>query len=409
MSTLKAVLRKKGIGKASNPADQLYPIAIRITKDRVTSYTYIGHNVTLKQWDETNQVVKKSHPNSQRLNNFIRTKIAEANSKLLDLETEKNDVSSSAIKRGITSAKHATFFKQAAIYLDNLNKHGKFNRRSADKPRIDHFRKFLNGSDITFTEINPPLLKRFMAYLKGTRNITDRTIVNYLIVIRTIFNQAISGNIVDRKYYPFGKDKIVIKFPDTIKMGLVAEEVKAMEELDLPAGSLLNHARNIWLFSFYFAGMRISDVFRLRWSDFQNDRLYYSMGKNSKGGSLKTPEKVMRILEQYKRENPVHNLVFPDLEGVADMDNLYAVQQRIAQKTKTVNEQLVEIASLIETSKKLTMHIARHTFGNISGDKIPVQMLQKLYRHTSITTTIGYQANFMHKDADEALEAVIGI
>lgn len=54
------------------------------------------------------------------------------------------------------------------------------------------------------------------------------------------------------------------------------------------------------------------------------------------------------------------------------------------------------------------MHIARHTFDNISGDRIPLQMLQKLYRHSSITTTIGYQSNFIHKDADEALEAVIG-
>ena len=54
------------------------------------------------------------------------------------------------------------------------------------------------------------------------------------------------------------------------------------------------------------------------------------------------------------------------------------------------------------------MHIARHTFGNISGDKIPIQMLQKLYRHSHIATTIGYQANFIFKGADEALEAVIG-
>ena len=33
-------------------------------------------------------------------------------------------------------------------------------------------------------------------------------------------------------------------------------------------------------------------------------------------------------------------------------------------------------------------------------------MLQKLYRHSDIKTTIGYQAN---KDADEALDAVIGV
>lgn len=35
-------------------------------------------------------------------------------------------------------------------------------------------------------------------------------------------------------------------------------------------------------------------------------------------------------------------------------------------------------------------------------------MLQKLYRHTSITTTIIYQSNFIHKDVDDALDAVIG-
>lgn len=53
------------------------------------------------------------------------------------------------------------------------------------------------------------------------------------------------------------------------------------------------------------------------------------------------------------------------------------------------------------------MHIARHTIGNLSGDSITIQMLQKLYRHSSVTTSIGIQANFVHKDADEALEAVL--
>jgi len=34
------------------------------------------------------------------------------------------------------------------------------------------------------------------------------------------------------------------------------------------------------------------------------------------------------------------------------------------------------------------MHIARDSFGNIAGDKVSPQMLQKLYKHTSITTTM---------------------
>ncbi|MBB5268928.1 hypothetical protein [Algibacter amylolyticus] len=53
------------------------------------------------------------------------------------------------------------------------------------------------------------------------------------------------------------------------------------------------------------------------------------------------------------------------------------------------------------------MHIARHSFGNISGDRIPIQMLQKLYRHSSVTTTILYQSNFMQNETDAALEKVI--
>ena len=73
-----------------------------------------------------------------------------------------------------------------------------------------------------------------------------------------------------------------------------------------------------------------------------------------------------------------------------------------------LNAALKDVAKEAGITKPLTMHIARHTFGNISGDKIPVQMLQKLYRHTSITTTINYQANFMFKDVDDALDAVIG-
>ena len=35
-------------------------------------------------------------------------------------------------------------------------------------------------------------------------------------------------------------------------------------------------------------------------------------------------------------------------------------------------------------------------------------MKQKLYRHSDVNTTIGYQANFMKKAADDALDAVIG-
>jgi len=60
-----------------------------------------------------------------------------------------------------------------------------------------------------------------------------------------------------------------------------------------------------------------------------------------------------------------------------------------------------------ELIKKMNIHIARHSFGNISEDKISIGKLQKLYLHSSFTTTILYKSNLIHNDTDEVLEKVI--
>lgn len=401
MATTKIVLRKK------KTKDGSYPLAIRITKDRKTSFIHIGYNIKEKDWNPQSQTVKKSHPNSARLNNLIRKKLSEATDTALGLEVEKKDTSSLIIKTRVKGDKQVTFIKQADIYIENLQSQGKYNRLSAEKPRINRFKEFLKGSDIPLKEITVQLLERYRAYLKGTRKISERTIINHLIVIRSIINQAIKSDLLNPKYYPFGRNKIVIKFPDAIKLGLELEEVHALEQLDLSEYKDLDHARNIWLFSLYFAGMRIADLLRLKWSDFQNNRLYYAMGKNNKGGSLPIPKKAQVILDIYQLIKDKTGLVFPELRQVEDLDDRYEREKTIKTKLKVINDNLAEIKEIMGLNKKLTMHIARHTFGNLSGEKIPIQMLQKLYRHSSITTTINYQANFMHKDMDDALNSVI--
>ena len=132
------------------------------------------------------------------------------------------------------------------------------------------------------------------------------------------------------------------------------------------------------------------------------------MGKNAKAGSLKTPEKVQPILAKYECQRKKNDdLIFPDLQEIKDFSNSYEVQKKIAFANRGISIALKKVAKKVGIDKPLSMHIARHSFGNISGDRIPVQMLQKLYRHSSINTTIGYQANFIHKDADDALDAVV--
>lgn len=412
MANIKVVLRKEVKKDGSSP------LAIRITKDRKSSYVYLEYSINPKDWDDKNQKVKKSHPNSVRFNNYLATKVAEALNKSLEIEAEKKNVTSVAVREKLKPTAICTFFAVAKTYLEDLHASGKYNQYTADKPRIKHFKDFMKGHDIAFADITVSLLEKFKVFLKGNFKkleadqfvaMSDRTIINHLVVIRSVFSKAIKAGIIDKKYYPFGSDKIKIKFPESIKLGLSSDEVKALEQLDLSELPIENHARNLWLFSFYLAGMRVSDVFRLRWSDIQNDRLHYAMGKNAKSGSFKLPEKALAILKLYELEREsFDDYIFPELKRLEKKESKFIQQRTIAFAASRIDKFLNKhIAPMIDLTKPLTMHIARHTFGNISGDKIPIQMLQKLYRHSSITTTIGYQSNFIHKDADEALDAVV--
>ena len=145
----------------------------------------------------------------------------------------------------------------------------------------------------------------------------------------------------------------------------------------------------------------------MRWSDFKDDRLQYVMHKNNKPVSLKIPEKAKAILEYYKQEmKDSDDLIFPDLKKAnPNYKRDLFVKTRTA--TKRFNNYLKQIATLAKIDTSLSNHIARHSFGNIAGDKIHPLMLQKLYRHSDLKTTINYQANFIHKDADEALDSVV--
>ena len=217
--------------------------------------------------------------------------MTEATDTYLDLEAKKKETSSHAVKQKINPSSGLTFFGIAKLYLERLQTSGKYNQYTADKPRIGHFKEFLNDRDIAFSDITESLIERFKIYLKTTyktkkkkpgteKPLSERSVINHLAMIRSVFSLAIKERVIEKSSSPFGEGKIAIKFPPSNKIGLTSEEVQTIETCALPDGSFQNHARNLWLFSFYLAGMRVSDVLRLNWFDIQDCRLHYAMGKN---------------------------------------------------------------------------------------------------------------------------------
>lgn len=421
MASIKVVLYPRA------KKDGTFPLALRLTKDRKSSYIFLEYSIKKEDWIEDEQRVKTSHPNSKRLNNFILAKKAEASDKSLEVETQTKDVSVKVIRRKIKPKAASTFLAQAEAYLKKLKDIGNYNSYTAEKSRIKIFMQYMSGiditkgkptgkkddkltglKDITFSEITLGLLERFKVELKSKRDASERTQMNYMMVIRSVFSQAVKDGVIDGKHYPFGGENISIKFPESAKIGRSKSDVEKLEAVELDM-STHDHARNLWLTSYYFAGMRISDVLRLRWTDFVDMRLHYTMGKNNKPGSVAMLDKAIVILEKYRAQQKGKNdFVFPELKGV-DVSNEFEVKRVIAQTVNWNNKILTRyIAPAAGIEGKLTMHLSRHTFASEAGDKVPIKVLQMLYRHSDPRTTIAYQSAFIHKDADDALAAVIG-
>lgn len=398
MATIQAVLRNKVNSRL------LYPIAVRMTKDRKTSYIYIGQYIEKRQWDERNGLVRKSHPDAIFINQLILSKLTEANKRLLTAESESKYQSVKTIKTSIIRNERFDFFSAVEIQIDRIKKRGQFHQSDVVKQRMNRFKAFAKVDKLHFNEITVDLLKTFEAYLKNDLKLAHRTVVNYMISIRTIYNIAIGEKWAEHNFYPFGRGGYTIKILESQKIGLSIDEVQLLESVE-DISPAQRHALNVWLVSFYFAGIRVGDLLQLKWSDFIDNRLRYRMGKNQKLVSLKIPQKVQPILNSYKRKNQ-SDFVFQELSMV-NPDDPKQLRTRIKTVTRNFNRRLSLIADKVGIEKKLSMHIARHTFGNISGNKIPIQMLQKLYRHSSVTTTIMYQSNFMQDDVDDALDSVV--
>ncbi|QCX40265.1 recombinase [Aureibaculum algae] len=400
-ASAKLVLRKKPNSKG------LYPLAIRITKNRQSTFKHVGHYIDNEDWDEKKLEVKKSHQNAADLNNLLSSKLSEARKGLIALQTTDKDASARQIKTEIyRPTSNLTFFDYADEHLQALEAEKKINRHSTDSAWISYIVKFSKSRQLTFQEIDERFLRKFKIYLKGASALSETTSMNVMVLIRLLYNRSIKDKVVSKELYPFGIGKFKIKFPETLKIGLNHQEMKKLERID-NLSDVERHSLNVWLYSFYFAGMRVSDVLFTRWSQIYDGRLHYRMGKNSKLLSLLIPDKVAKILEHYVFEKSCDDdFIFPEMRK-ADLTNARDVYNKTKTATKKFNKNLKSVMKKAGISKKVTMHIARHTFGNIAGDSIHPLMLQKLYRHSDLKTTINYQSNFIHKEADEALNRVL--
>lgn len=398
MSTVKIVLRtsKKRISGEA-------PLYLRITNNRKTSFISLKRYVLPKNWDENTQRVKSGHPNSVRLNQLLLKKQEEAYDKLNEVEINEGKVSADRIKHVISGKGDIGFIKFAEIHLARLyaqKRMGTYDKRKAVVSKIKQFQK---NKDLSLPEVTVRWLQSFEDYLLIERKNAPNTIYSNLKVIKTIINNAIQQELLPYEKSPFRQYKL--KWTKTKVEFLEEEEIRALEVLSMKKGSVLKMHRDMFLFAFNCGGLRISDMLKLKWKNFNGTYITVYTKKTTDPLRIKLTSTAQKILEEYRSENSGNDdYIFPCIKTGTDMDDPVIQFKTISSKTAQINTNLKKIADLAGIDKPLRTHIARHSFGTIALQReIPIEVVSKLMTHSNVKQTQVY-AKIVNASLDKAMD-----
>lgn len=267
---------------------------------------------------------------------------------------------------------------------------------------------YLEHKDIPIVSSDLAFIQGFEKYLHRIGNGAN-TINSNLKVVKQIYRQAIRAGIVKTPNLELLEYKV--KTSEVQREKLTQEEIKQMIALELEPWSSLWHARNYFLFSFYCAGIRFGDFAQLRWSNIhENDYLKYRMGKTQKLQSLRLPKQAKSILAHY--QNPqakAKDFIFPLLPKIFDDLDQVAQRKQVSSKNALTNKNLGLLQKKMMLSKRLSFHIARHSFAYIGFKKTKdPQAVQNALMHSKLKETQLYISSLANDKERDILDEIFG-
>lgn len=290
------------------------------------------------------------------------------------------------------------FFRYAYSWLTALQETNRISYYKKCLAVVRNFAKFKYGvgfneakfidqgfkNDLPFTELSVKLLNRFENYLKGRDRRTNTIYIN-LKTIRTIYYAADREDQFTEVKNPFRKKKLVQA--KTEKKALSLDEIVTIEKANVPEN--LRKTKDLFLFSFYCAGMRWGDVCTLKNKDFKNGNIGYRMRKtlktSNKVKTIKLIDKALEIANKYhdgSRPNAYLFSIIPNDSTEAELI------PRIGSKNAIINCSLKKLAKFAGVNLGLSFHMSRHSYASLANSKsVAIGVISELLGHSDIKTT----------------------
>ena len=398
------------LGNRQN-SDKLYTLYFRVTHKRKSKRMDSGFRVQKRHWKQ-----KAGQKRFYLASNYPKFHLVEKEKRKLQRELEdifeKNPLITldalirqhHGLKRDhqSVSSKEIGYFGYGIQHVIRLRNEGKIGYSKTMLGAIRDFADFtlsvnltptqlLEGkleSDIAFQSINIKLLNDFEHALK-IKGLAVNTIHTKFKDLKTIYGKAEKEELFPVIPNPFRK--IAIKRAKTKKRALELDDIKKLERCVLEC-DLLDEARDMFLFSFYCAGLRWGDVCTLKWKNIFNNVLHFIPRKtretNTADKSIELNQKAFRILSKYKNEKGNKEAYIFSIVDAKDETILF---NQISSRNALINKRLKQVAKISGVLTPISFHMSRHSYASLALRKsIPLAEISQLLGHADLKTTQVY-------------------
>lgn len=248
-------------------------------------------------------------------------------------------------------------------------------------------------------DIGEDWLDRFVEFLRK-QGVKTNGIGLHLRNIRTVFNYARKRKLT--KEYPFLDYKIKVE-----KQAVRAMSLTQLRELrDYPCEAWQVEYRDIFMLSFYLAGINIGDL--LKCERIINGRITYKRTKTGKPISVPVYPEAQEIINKYKGVNYMLNACdrYKDYHGYMHRmnDGLKKIGKVTIVPDKVGKMRKREVKPVFEG---LSTYVARYTFASLAAEcGVQRDVIAACLGHSWSDVTSHYVA-YSQKQIDDAIRQVI--
>ena len=366
--------------KKNNLKDGKAPVMGRITVNSTISQFSCKLNIKPNLWDtKANRAAGKSleaQKINQQLDN-IKTQIGKQYQNICDKD---NFVSAEKVKNAYLGFgdEFRTFFSIADEFYESYAKRvgkdrteGSYEQLIINRRRVEMFlRDRYNLSDIPIKEIEPQFIEDYYSYLLEERKLAGSTLLTSVTKLKQIML------IAQRKGYihmnPFASFRFKAKTRD--RGYLTEDELQRFMTVELRRYKQ-RQIRDIFVFQ-AFTGLAYADVRKLTFDDIQTsfDDELWLIAKRKKTGTtfyVKLLPIAKQLIEQYRLVSK-SQFIFP-----------------VPSNAENMNRCLRRIAKQCGITKRISSHLARHSFATTVclSKGVPIETVSQMLGHSSILTT----------------------